>query len=79
MTTFPLELEVQWTRHHAITQVDDYDPDSDNEDSIDAVSWAIGQSTDTIVIDSWKDIPHGYEPCDDEMYEEWAQAEDSED
>lgn len=58
----PREVDIQWTydtaKNHAIDE--GADEDSDNFDT--RVNWEIGDSRETIELDSWGDMPKGYEP-----------------
>ena len=73
--TKPREIEIQYTREEAINQVGD-DEDSLDEDSLSNVDFEIGQSRETIEINSWSEIPNGYEPVDKNdraEFEEWKE------
>ena len=64
---WPKEVLVKQTVEAATADLGpDFDPDSDENDT---VLNEIGESMHTIEIDSWADIPLGYEPVlDDEAH-----------
>lgn len=76
---FPRIVTIQQTPEAIIKELG-YDPaDSENEDSISLVDWEIGGSIEEdFEIESWSDIPEGYELSpsfnsdkDFEDYDEW--------
>lgn len=72
------ELEIQWTREYA--QQNSYeDEESLDEESISDVDWQIGESREVIEINSFDDIPEGYEPVNPteaEEFDEWKNSQD---
>jgi|GEM_PF-1995440 len=73
------EIEIQLTqeaaRNHCIE--DGYDEDSGSFDT--QVSWEIGSSRETVDLDTWEEMPNGYEPVGDaEAQEYYEHLEDKE-
>ena len=80
MTKFdePKEIEIEWTYERARAESEE-DEDSLDEDAISDVDFQIGESRETIEINSWDDIPEGYEPVnpnDAEEYDRYLQNKD---
>ncbi len=72
---WPKEVLIKMTIEVA---ADDLDPDLADDDDI--VSNEIGESMETVEIDSWTDIPRGYEPVLDDpdhiaSYEEYIRSQ----
>lgn len=66
----PREVEVQWTEDYARSNCND-DEDSYDEDSISNVDLEIGDSREAIEINSWDDIPDGYELANEQDADEY--------
>ena len=62
---FPRLIQIQFTYEEAVEQ---YGDDSDSN-----IYAQIGNSRETIEIKSWKDIPDGYEPVDEDELEEYGE------
>jgi len=74
----PKEVEIEWTYERARAESGE-DEDSLDEDAISDVDFQIGESRETIEINSWDDIPKGYEPVnpnDAEEYDRYLQNKD---
>ena len=74
--------DIQWSNSYAESQVNE-DSESYNEDSASEVDFAIGESRYEADLDSWDDMPEGYEPVSDyerdEYYDYLSNKEESED
>jgi murein tripeptide amidase MpaA len=66
----PKEIEIQWTEEYARTQSEE-DEDSLDEEAISDVDWQIGESRETVEINSWDEIPEGYEPVNENDAQEY--------
>jgi hypothetical protein len=79
---FPIIIKLQWTRKRALSKMEDnYDEDSEDEESIPALDIEIGRSTDSFELNSWDDVPEGYEPVDEKYlreYKEYLENKDME-
>jgi hypothetical protein len=73
MTVFPKTLELEWTTEKALSEIDEYDEDAENEDSISALQIEIGQSREEFDLESWDDIPEGYIPTNEKYAEEYKE------
>lgn len=80
MSEFPKTLTIQQTYEDALRQMEEdgnpYDEDAENEDSIPHIAIEIGDSMEEVEIDSWDDIPEGYEPSDPEDRAEYYEHKD---
>ncbi|MBQ7881689.1 MAG: hypothetical protein IJ312_03130 [Treponema sp.] len=74
--------DIQWSNSYAESQVNE-DSESYDEDSASEVNFAIGESRYEADLDSWDDMPEGYEPVSDyerdEYYDYLSRKEESED
>lgn len=74
--------DIQWSNSYAESQVNE-DSESYDEDSASEVDFAIGESRYEADLDSWDDMPEGYEPVSDyerdEYYDYLSRKEESED
>jgi hypothetical protein len=74
----PREVEIQWTYERARAESDE-DEDSLDEDATSDVNFLIGQSRETREINSWDEIPDGFElvsPKDSDEYDSYFQNND---
>lgn len=74
--------DIQWSNSYAESQVNE-DSESYDEDSASEVDYAIGESRYEADLDSWDDMPTGFEPVSDyerdEYYDYLSRKEESED
>lgn len=75
--------DIQWTENFAKTQVTE-DEDSYDEESVSSeLDYEIGSSRYEADLDSWDDMPEGYEPVSDyerdEYYDYLSSKEEAED
>lgn len=74
--------DIQWSNSYAESQVNE-DSESYDEDSASEVDFAIGESRYEADLDSWDDMPEGYEPVSDyerdEYYDYLSSKEEAED
>jgi hypothetical protein len=71
---FPIIIKLQWTREKARSKMEeDYDEDSEDEESISALDIEIGRSTDSFELKSWDDVPEGYALVDEKYLSEYKE------
>lgn len=73
--------EIQLQSERAESQVNE-DSESYSEESASEVDWAIGESRYEADLDSWDDMPDGYEPVSDydrEQYYDYLERKEYED
>ena len=52
----PKEVTVEMREEDLLKDMDGYDPDSYNEDSIDWLGVEIGNSMETLIVSNWKEL-----------------------
>lgn len=74
--------DIQWSNSYAESQVNE-DSESYDVDSASEVDYAIGESRYEADLDSWDDMPTGFEPVSDyerdEYYDYLSRKEESDD